>query len=100
MASKKRILLTRKWDGHDAGEIIEEADYTVESMIRKGYGTPYVEPKSSKVEREVVLPRGPVVETADLPGAAEAAVVSPQIGARGKHVKSDKPDAGINGKEV
>lgn len=34
----KRILLTRMWDGHPAGEIIEEADFTVDSMVRKGYG--------------------------------------------------------------
>jgi len=77
----KKVLLTRAWSGHEPGEIITEWEVTADSMIRKDYGIPYEEPKPqpARPQREVVLPRGPTVETADAPGAAEAAVVSPQI---------------------
>lgn len=90
----KKILLTKPWSGHQAGEVIEEWEVTVDSMIRKGYGTLYEDPKPRKLEREIVTPqpRGPFAETADARGAAEQAVVSPQIGkAKSSKAKPKEP---------
>lgn len=71
----KLIQLTRLWDGHPAGEIIEEADFTVDSMVRKGYGN---------VISARPAPRGrkPKVEVADAVQAAQTADVTPQTSER------------------
>jgi hypothetical protein len=81
----KRILLTRQWDGHAAGEVVEEWVVTVDSMIRKGYGLE-VKPEPKPARREppapettVNSPRGPVVETATAQGPPEQAIATPQI---------------------
>jgi len=68
----KRILLARKWSGHEAGEIVEEQDFTVDSMVRKGYGVEIAPPR--------VKPRGrgPAAETAVAPPAAETMDATPQ----------------------
>lgn len=100
----KRILLTRDWSGHKAGEIVEEWDKTVESMVRKGYGEivtakdlrekERAEAKAkADAEREAreraeaekaEKGKGPQVETADAPPAAENAAVTPRTGKAGK----------------
>ncbi len=98
----KWIQLDRPWSGHTAGETLEEQDYTVDSMVRKGYGHIVPAPKKAKAEqppalqREIITPQphGPEVETADAYGAAEAAVVSPQIGKRGGKGKPAGQDKG------
>ena len=75
----KRILLTRKWSGHEAGEIIEEQDFTVDSMIRKGYGTLYRGPQPSAAQK-LEVPGSPPIETAMLTPPAETATTGPQAG--------------------
>lgn len=95
----KRILLTRDWSGHKAGEIVEEWDKTVESMVRKGYGEIVTAKDIREKERAEAKARaeaereakekaekgkGPKVETADAPPAAENAAVTPQAGKAGK----------------
>lgn len=59
MATKK-VLLTRKWSGHEAGELIEEQDYTADSMIRKGYGVSYKEPKPKPPPDWLEVPGNPL----------------------------------------
>jgi hypothetical protein len=66
----KRIRLTRLWDGHPAGEIVTEQDYTVDSMVRKGYGVE-VPPEPDKVD-------APGIETAMATPQAQTAVAGPQ----------------------
>lgn len=73
MATKK-IQLIREWSGHQAGEIVEEQDFTVESMIRKGFGVPY---EGSRVKSH---PKGPVVETTKAAPAAETMDARPRFG--------------------
>ncbi len=75
--ARKRILLTRLWDGHPAGTIVEEEDYTVDSMVRKKYGT-IVPAKPERPE----LPGNPPVETAMLTIVAETATAGPQASKR------------------
>jgi hypothetical protein len=82
---KKKVLLTRLWDGHAAGEVVEEDAPCADSMVRKGYGIPYEEPKKPKStkNRDVEGPgKGPRVETADAQPAVEQAVVTPKIGGK------------------
>jgi hypothetical protein len=64
----KKVLLTRQWSGHAAGEIVEEWEVTADSMIRKGFGTEYREPPR----------RRPRAETADAPPVAETADATPE----------------------
>lgn len=66
----KRIRLTRLWDGHPAGEIVTEQDFTVDSMVRKGYGMEL----PTEADRADV----PVIETAMATPQAETAVAVPQ----------------------
>ena len=86
----KRILLSRLWDGHPEGGIVEVEDITAVSMIRKGYGTevqperhtievkPYSKPDISKGKN--IKNRGPKVETADaLPTDVDTADVRPEV---------------------
>jgi len=93
----KRILLTRPWDGHAAGTVVEEADFTVDSMVRKGYGREITARENrereksaaeaeAKREAEAEVPegKGPQVETAMAPPAGETEDARPQIGGGGK----------------
>jgi hypothetical protein len=86
---KKKVLLTRLWSGHQAGEVVEEDAPCADSMVRKGYGVPYEEPKRVKQSRPASpkpQSHGPAVETADStsPAAAETAEVTPRpFGKRG-----------------
>lgn len=66
----KRIRLTRLWDGHPAGEIVTEQDFTVDSMVRKGYGMEL----PTEADRADV----PVIETTMATPQAETAVAVPQ----------------------
>lgn len=72
----KRICLTRLWDGHPAGEIVEEQDFTVDSMVRKGYGTEITRQEPSRPRAK--SGRGPKAETADANPVAETADATPK----------------------
>ncbi len=72
----KRILLTRLWAGHPAGEIVEEQDFTVDSMVRKGYG------KELPAAGELEIPGNPPIETTMLTPPAETAAAGPQASKR------------------
>jgi hypothetical protein len=72
---KKRVLLTRKWSTHEAGEIIEEDAPCAESMIRKGYGVPYTA-RAAKKDKNA---KGPVAETETLTPESETADARPQL---------------------
>lgn len=74
----KRIKLVRPWSGHAAGEVIEEADFTVDSMVRKGYGIelPAAKPIKAKAGK------GPPAETAMLKPGIETEDARPEITAK------------------
>ena len=82
----KKILLTRKWSGHEAGEIVEEWEVTVDSMIRKGYGQEY-KPKPPRPETSTN--KGPEVETMVTEPPAETAEVRPRRRRRGRPRKQE-----------
>lgn len=87
----KKIRLTRPWSGHRAGEVIEEWEVTVASMIRKGYGTEYHKPKPAPAAEPLhpEKPGSPPIEAAMLTPAAETATAPPQAGkARGGRSKA------------
>jgi hypothetical protein len=71
----KKVLLTRDWSGHAAGEIVEEWVVTADSMIRKGYGQEYHEPRGQM--------RQPKAETADAQPAIETTNAAPVLDAPG-----------------
>ena len=68
----KRILLTQKWSGHEAGEIVTEEDFTVDSMVRKGYGQEIPEASKPKATSR------PPIETAMRTPPSETATTGPQ----------------------
>jgi hypothetical protein len=76
----KRIRLTRLWDGHPAGEIVTEQDFTVDSMVRKGYGMelPTEADRADVPVIETAMATVPVIETAMATPQAETAVAVPQ----------------------
>lgn len=75
----KRIRLTRLWDGHPAGEIVTEQDFTVDSMVRKGYGKEITKEAPRSTTKGG---KGPKVETTDAKPLAETADVTPQAGGK------------------
>jgi hypothetical protein len=61
----KTVKLTKRWSGHEAGEVIELEAGKAGRICDKGFG--------------IIVKPGRRVETADAPPAAEKAVVTPKL---------------------
>lgn len=73
---KKQVLLTKVWDGHQPGEVVEEDAPCADSMVRKGYGIPYRPTRAESTGK--AKNKGHVVEIADARPVAETADMTPR----------------------
>ncbi len=78
---KVRLKMLVQWGPTPAGAVLEFEEEKAKHIIASGYAE-YAPPEEKKSTREIVTPpfRSPTLEVADIAGAAEQAIISPQFG--------------------